>query len=162
MSLNLSKESLLPIVNDVVKSCQLDLYELNLNFEFESDVIQVLIENKKTNTISFDELTKVNELLSSKFDTMAELNDKYILEVSSAGIERQIKTEDDLKNNPSSYVYVECLKNDQPLEFTGEFTKFENDKFNFKYFNKGQPKKLQLEWKDIKFIRHAINFKTIE
>jgi ribosome maturation factor RimP len=117
---------------------------------------------KKTNTISFDELTKVNELLSSKFDAMAELNDKYILEVSSAGIERQIKTEDDLKNNPSSYVYVECLKNDQPLEFTGEFTKFENDKFNFKYFNKGQPKKLQLEWKDIKFIRHAINFKTIE
>jgi hypothetical protein len=53
--------------------------------------------NKKTNTISFDELTKVNELLSSKFDAMAELNDKYILEVSSAGIERQIKTEDDLK-----------------------------------------------------------------
>jgi ribosome maturation factor RimP len=161
MGINIDKKIIEEKVLMILNKYNLGLYEINFLYEFENDIIQVLLESKDDSTISFDDLAKVNDELSTELDNISDLTEKYILEVSSAGIERQIKTEEQLNSNVPGYVYVEYVTEKKSGTFTGDLVEKQEDKFFFKFFDKGQPKKLLLAWNEIKFIRHAVNFKNI-
>ncbi|AUM62809.1 hypothetical protein [Spiroplasma monobiae] len=161
MSLEIVKSKYLDNIKDILNKCDFLLYELNIVNDFESTVLQVLVENKDETkkNMDFDLLIKANENLSEFLDDISELKEPYILEVASAGAERIVKTKEVLKNNVGSYFF---LKVKEPIEtfneFSGNLSEFKDEEFLFNFFIKGRPKKVKLKWDEIDFIRFAVKF----
>ncbi|AGR42300.1 hypothetical protein [Spiroplasma diminutum] len=161
MSLEIVKNNYLDKVKEIVNECEFSLYEINIVNDFESTVLQVLVENKdfSKKNIDFDSLIKANEKLSVLLDNINELKDPYILEVGSAGAERVVKSKDLLINSIGSFFYLKVI---EPIESFNEFSAtlndYKNDEFSFNFFIKGRPKKVNLKWEAIEFIRFAVKF----
>ncbi|QHX35979.1 ribosome maturation factor RimP [Spiroplasma sp. TIUS-1] len=146
-------------ITDQFKNEKVNVYEINIYNEFESDIIQVLLENKDGSPIHFDDLIKYNELVSNLLDSKYDsIEEEYMLEVSSAGAEREIKSEDVLKELVGKYFFVQTkipFENDLN-EFSAELKEINNDKYLFTFFIKGRPKKVELKYSDIEFIRFSV------
>ncbi|QEH62062.1 ribosome maturation factor RimP [Spiroplasma chinense] len=150
-------------IKEILEENELSLYELNWVFEHESNVLQILAENKDATKkfIEFDALIAANEAISSLLDEDESIVEPYILEVSSAGAERAVKDQKTLENNIGSYFYI---KSNIAFEGVNEFNATLNDynketnTFLFNFFLKGKPKKANLKFEDISFIRFAVKF----
>ncbi|AUB31840.1 ribosome assembly cofactor RimP [Spiroplasma floricola] len=161
MSLEIVKDKYLDNIKEILSESDFLLYELNIVNDFESTVLQVLVENKDANkkNMDFDLLIKANENLSTLLDDIKELKDPYILEVASAGAERVVRTLEILKSNVGSYFFLKTINPIETFtEFSATLTEFKDDEFIFDFFIKGRPKKVKLKWDDIEFIRFAIKF----
>ncbi|WP_339020411.1 hypothetical protein [Spiroplasma endosymbiont of Atherix ibis] len=161
MSLEIVKNKYLDNIKEILKEYNFSLYELNIVNDFESTVLQVLVENKdiKKKNMDFDLLIKANENISILLDDIKELKDPYILEVGSAGAERIVKSAEILQNNIGSYFFLNIIKPIETLtQFSATLTEFKDEEFLFEFFIKGRPKKIKLKWDDIEFIRFAIKF----
>ena len=82
------------------------------------------------------------------------LPDDYYLELSTVGLERPIKTLDELKLNVGEYIYLETNK------FKGNATLLSvvDDKAEIRYFIKGRPSKLTIDYSQMKNVRKAVKF----
>ncbi|WP_031543154.1 ribosome maturation factor RimP [Mesoplasma photuris] len=158
------KQEVEEMTNVILKNHNLKVYEVN-NFEdFESDVLQILIEDaiQPNKALDFDVLMSVNEAISNameKFDAI--IKDPYMLEVASAGIEKRIRSKEELANAIDQYVHLELHKaiaNSKVIE--GFLTEFNVDtqEFKIEYFIKGQKKKSYVKWDDISACRYAVKF----
>lgn len=72
-----------------VQSCGCDLYDIAMSKEFNQDVLRVFITSKEG--ITLDKCQEVSQLISPLLDVEDPIASKYILEVSSPGIERVLK-----------------------------------------------------------------------
>ncbi|ALD66643.1 ribosome assembly cofactor RimP [Spiroplasma cantharicola] len=161
MSLDIIKNNYLEKIKNILNECDFLLYELNVVNDFDSKVLQILVENRDISkkNIDFDLLIKANESISNMLDDIDDLEDSYILEVASAGAERKVKSFEILKYNIGSFFYITLKK---PIEIFTEFsatlTEIKDDELIFNFFIKGRPKKVKLKWDDIEFIRFAVKF----
>nr|VZS00491.1 Ribosome maturation factor RimP [Mycoplasma feriruminatoris] len=151
------------LVNKELEVLNLKVYEINNLKEFENDMIQILVEDalQANKPLDFDILIKANDLVSNKIDQLIKTKDKYLLEISSSGIEKQIRNKEELIKALDQWVYAQLNNEIKKIkEFEGYVTKYNNDTdtFSFSFFIKGQKKKLDLKWDDIQFIRYAIRF----
>ncbi|AKX33937.1 ribosome maturation factor RimP [Spiroplasma litorale] len=156
---NIIQENKKLIVSEI-ESCGLKLYEINFTKEFDSNVIQILVENMDSSklNVEFDNLISANEKLSTLLDKIDSTDEKYLLEVSSAGAERKIKNEDTLKLSMGKYLY---LKLKEPIDGLDDFNATlidAIDNYTFSVNIKGRIKKIKLKWDQIEFIRFAIKF----
>ncbi|AOG60630.1 ribosome maturation factor RimP [Spiroplasma helicoides] len=163
MSKQIVEQNYLGKINQILESNNLKLYELNWVFEYETDVLQILVVNKDESikNVEFDALVKSNEAISAMLDEDTLLKNAYVLEVSSAGAERQVKDKETLLNNIGSYFYIKSnLGIENIYEFNATLKSYdkESDEFVFEFFIKGRPKKAKLKFDDISFIRFAIKF----
>lgn len=158
------KESLTNKINDVLKPLDLHIYELNNNNDFDSDTLQVLVEglSDPMKPLDLDLITTATESVNDVLDSFdKEISDPYALEVSSAGIEKPILSEEALQKAIGNYVHVDLAKPDRDVNsFEGTIESYDKDSntYNFKFFIKGAPKKRKYAYKDIKFVRYAIKF----
>ena len=87
-----------------------------------------------------------------------------MLEVSSPGIERELKTEEDITNNINEYVHIDfkthfpITAKTKVLDVEGYLRNYSNIVLEIEYNNKGQIKKLSINKEEIKLIRLAIKF----
>lgn len=163
MKLKNYENKILEIIKPILDENNFNLYELNFINEYDNDVLQILVENKDKDIkiVDFDNLILVNESISKELDEFKELSNAYVLEVSSAGVERQIKEKLDLEKSIGNYLYVKTnlkIENIEEADFYGELKSCENDQFFFTFFLKGKPKKLKIKWDEITFVRHAVKF----
>ncbi|AHI53083.1 ribosome assembly cofactor RimP [Spiroplasma culicicola] len=163
MSKQIIENNYLKDIQTILETNQLSLYELNWNFEYESNVLQILVENKDTSirNVEFDALISANEAISQLLDKDTAIKEPYILEVASAGAERQVKTQEMLINNVGQYFFINStIAFEGVTEFNATLNSFDNksQEFNFSFFIKGKPKKVNLKFEQISFIRFAIKF----
>lgn len=72
-----------------IQSCGCELYDIVMTKEFNQDVLRIFITSKEG--ISLDKCQEVSQLISPLLDVEDPISSKYILEVSSPGIERVLK-----------------------------------------------------------------------
>lgn len=72
-----------------IQSCDCELYDIVMSKEFNQDVLRIFITSKEG--ISLDKCQEVSNLISPLLDVEDPISSKYILEVSSPGIERVLK-----------------------------------------------------------------------
>lgn len=157
------KVEIIKIVEPILKANNLVIYEVNNYFDFESDVLQILVEDidQPNKPLDFDDIIKSNELVSDALDELTILTEPYMLELASAGVEKPIKNQKTLIKALDSYVHVELEKsinNSNIIE--GILTKYDdqNDSFQISYFLKGQKKKHIFTFSEVKNIRYAVKF----
>lgn len=72
-----------------IKSCDCELYDIVMTKEFNQDILRIYITSKEG--ITLDKCQEVSNLISPLLDVEDPIASKYILEVSSPGIERVLK-----------------------------------------------------------------------
>lgn len=103
-----------------------------------------------TALVSFD----VSEALDEVID---QLPDEYMLDVSTAGIEREILDDEQLHDAIDHTVYIRTLKSvNKSIEFKGIMTQLDENTITLVQKIKGKTQTLSIDRENIVFIRHAI------
>ena len=148
----------------IEKANALDLKIVDIEWvnEYGTNILRIIADSK--DTLSIDEATALNEAISLGLDELDLIEDEYMLEVSSPGIERELKTEEDIMNNINGYVHLDFLthysitQKNKVLDLEGYLRNYSNNVFEIEYNNRGQIKKLLIDKEQVKLIRQAIKF----
>ncbi|ATZ17190.1 ribosome maturation factor RimP [Williamsoniiplasma luminosum] len=157
------KNQIEDLANKILNQHNLRVYEINNFQDFESDVIQILVEDQTqpNKPLSFDILLLVNEDLSTMMDDIKGIDNQYLLEVASAGIEKPIRNEKELVQAIDQYVHIEFHQMINKIKsLDGTIISYdEKDKtFKIAFFVKGQKKQIDFTWELIQQVRYAVKF----
>lgn len=72
-----------------IQSCGCELYSVEMTRELGQDILRISLYSKEG--ISLDQCQKVSNLISPFLDVEDPISSKYVLEVSSPGVERILK-----------------------------------------------------------------------
>lgn len=131
-----------------------ELVDVEFVKEGERSVLRFYID--KLGGVDIDDCEKASCYISDKLDEIDPIESSYYLEVSSPGVDRELKTEDDLKKFFGESVQVKLYKKvDNLKEFVAILDGFDDDNIFF-IDDKGIP--FEIKRKDIAMIRLAIVF----
>ncbi len=85
------ENKIIGLAEPVLKDLGFDLVML----EFKGGVLQVLAENPKTGNLSLDDCTAIHKMLSPLLEVEDPIPSAYTLEISSPGIDRPLRNEED-------------------------------------------------------------------
>jgi len=115
------------IINDFLKAKDLDLVDLIYRYEGRNLVLRIFVD-KPEGGISLDECAQLNSDISRILDEKDLLQERYILEVSSPGLDRPLKNKHDFLrciNRNVRFFLKESING--KLELVGIITKVEDD-----------------------------------
>lgn len=115
------------IITDFLKDKTLDLVDLIYRYEGRNLFLRILVD-KPEGGISLDECAQLNNEVSRILDEKDILKERYILEVSSPGIDRPLKTKNDFLrclNKPVRFFLAESI--DAKMELEGIIIKVSDD-----------------------------------
>ncbi|QVK18972.1 ribosome maturation factor RimP [Mycoplasmatota bacterium] len=120
-------------------------------------VLRYLVDS--VNGIDIDECAIISERISQVLDVEDPIKQEYMLEISSPGAERPLKTKEDVKNAINKYVNVKLYA---PIlnskEYNGDLIAFDNDVLTLRYKDKTVVKTIEIQYEKISKIRLAIKF----
>ncbi len=79
--------------DEIVQAAGYELYDVELSHEGDSTFLRVYIESLTNEGIMIEDCLKVNSELNKYLDQEDPINGAYMLEVSSPGVIRKLKTE---------------------------------------------------------------------
>lgn len=114
---------------------------------------------KNDGFLDMDTCVAVSEAISQKMDEEDPIEGEYYLEVSSPGVEKPLKTFEQVKSSLGKYVYVKLYNPVAGLDEVEGFIKtIEEETIEFEYLVKNIKKKIKIDYSNIKFIRLAVKF----
>lgn len=127
MDKSLVVEELKTIIGGYLETQGLDLIDLIYRFEGRDLFLSILVDYPEGG-ISIGECARLNSELSNILDEKNILQEKYILEVSSPGLDRPLRTEKDFLRyiNKKVRVFLSELV-DGKIEWVGAIIKVENN-----------------------------------
>ena len=124
MNYKILKEKLSPSVAKALEDLKAEL--VDIGFTRQKGEMTVTVYVYKKEGLDIDLLQDISERLDPIFDAEKELKDKYYLEISSPGIDRPIKTDDDFRRNMDMKLDAK-LKNNE--KYMGILKKYDEESF---------------------------------
>lgn len=148
------KEMILPLIEQ--QDCYLD------DIEYVKDKNEMYLRiyiDKNVGHLDMDTCVAVSELISEKLDEVDPIQDEYYLEVSSPGIEKPLKTFEQVQKAVGEYVYAKFINPKAGLhEVEGYLISIQGNELEFEYLVKNIKKHIVVDYDNIKFIRLAVKF----
>ncbi len=146
LDLNQVKE----LLNPYLLEHHFSLYDLSFVKEAGYLILQVLIDKK--GGIDIDELAECNDYLSAQLDKIDADMGEYMLEVSSPGAEKVLRSIEEIKESLHAYVHVEI----ENMIYEGTLEDVTDVDVTIRYNAKGRFKTIKIPYEDIKLIRLAV------
>ena len=149
-----------PVVETIIDEHGDMLVDMEYVKEKGQNYLRIYVDHQP-NGIDIDEIAALSELVSEKLDTIDPdpLPDPYVLELSSPGAERPIKTEADWERALNDYVHIGLYqKIEDKKVYEGTLKSYNNDEIVLEVKDKTRRKKLTIPRKLIAKIRFAIEF----
>ena len=149
-----------PIVEPIIASRDDEFVEMEYVKEKDQNYLRIYVD-RQPNGIDINEIANLSELISEKLDTLDPdpLPDPYVLEVSSPGVERPIKSEKDWQKAKDNYIHVVLYKKVEGKKaFDGFLKSYSDDEIELEIKIKTRKKTLTIPRKIIANIRFAIEF----
>lgn len=140
-------------IKTILKECaESNGYKLfDVTYHKGDNILSVLLDEK----LNMDELEKVSNTISEYLDNYDdEFADNYFLDVSTVGVERPIRNEDELKDAIGKYIYVKC----KDKEYNGTLDSYEDGTLVLKVKDKNRIKDVSVDYKECKKVRYAVEF----
>lgn len=146
MNLEILKEKLTPIL----AKHDLAIYSIRTKREFGEKIVEILID---TETMNIDDLEKIHLEFQQSLDE-DDLDPDYFLELSSLGLERPLKTKEEVTKVVGRYIYLAS-----PF-YKGYATliAFEQDTLTIEVNQKGRMTKINIPFDQASQLRTAIKF----
>jgi ribosome maturation factor RimP len=136
-------------IKETVESLGYYLYDITFEKEGNDTILRVMIDHEKY--IQIDDCVTVSRAISEWLDQEDPIKEAYLLEVTTGGAERELRTDDEIKRAVGKFVYIETVE--QKLE--GDLQSFKDHVLTVKHKNKRVSK---INTMDVEFIRLAIQF----
>ncbi len=96
------------IVKPIINSNNLELVDLEYVKEGSNKFLRIFIN--KPSGVSIDDCQEISRKVSKQLDEIDPIQENYFLEVSSPGIDRPFKTEEDYKKNLGKDIEISLYK----------------------------------------------------
>lgn len=122
-----------------------------VSYHRKDATLSVLLDEK----LNMDELEKISEEISDHLDRFEnEFDDNYLLDVSTVGVERPIRNEQELLEAIGAYIYVKTKEK----EYYGTLKSFAEGKLLLETKDKNRTKDVSVDYSQIKKMRYAVQF----
>lgn len=137
----------------------LNLKIISVDYVLENGIKILRVIAEGENGLDLDEASKLNELISDKLDEEDFIDEEYFLEVSSEGIEKELRNDDDIRKAVGKYIFVSTYeKVDGIKEVYGDLISFEDNILTIDYMKKNIKKTIKINKEKISKIRLAVKF----
>ncbi|AVM66342.1 ribosome maturation factor RimP [Peptostreptococcaceae bacterium oral taxon 929] len=143
------KEKLSPSVAKALEDLKAEL--VDIAFTRQKGEMTVTVFVYKKDGLDIDLLQEASEKLDPIFEAEKELKDKYYLEISSPGIDRPIKTDDDFRRNMDIKLDAKLKNNEKHI---GILKKYDEESFTLDC----DGKIIEIKRADVKKLTQAIEF----
>lgn len=131
------------------------LYSVSYGKEKDDYILHVEIDNH----LDLNGISEVSRLISEFMDEKDYIDDAYLLDVYTVGLERVLEGYDEILNAKGQYVFVKMKKEINGIKkIEGTLTDVSEDRIEISYMQKNISKKLSVELSNIKLIRLAVKF----
>jgi len=100
-------ETIREIADRVASELALEIVEVELRGAGRRSHLRVFIDRPGTDGVGIDECRRLSEALGAALDEADPIANSYTLEVSSPGLDRPIRTADDIRRNTGRRILVE-------------------------------------------------------
>ena len=146
------------MIEPILKSNNVYLDDLEYVQDRGEWYLRIFVE-KNEGFLDMDTCVAVSEANSQKMDEEDPIEGEYYLEVSSPGVEKPLKTFEQVKSSLGKYVYAKFYNPVAGLdEVEGFIKRIEDETIEFEYLVKNIKKKIKIDYNNIKFIRLAVKF----
>jgi len=136
-----------------------ETYLVDVVYEEENGIWYLRIFIDTDTGLTMEECVAVTELISAKLDEEDFIDEEYMMEVSSPGAERPLKTEEALVEAVGYHVNVTVKKAiDDISEFQGDLISFDSDILVLECLFKTRRRKIEIEYTNVKRARLAVKF----
>ncbi|VEU80500.1 ribosome assembly cofactor RimP [Haploplasma axanthum] len=140
-------ESIKDKLNKILEDYEFTIYSVKTKKEFGEKILEILLKGKNITTDVLEQIhTKLFENLED------DLDDDYFLELSSVGAEYPLNSLDEVMEHVDGYVYVET----KDFKGVGLLLEVNNNELVIKYNQKGQFRKIKIEYDDVLNIRTSV------
>jgi len=101
-------DPLQPIITDVLQALEFDLVELRRGGSKARQVLEIRVERRDREKVSLEDCTRVSRALEARFDAMESMPQQYVLEVSSPGADRPLRTVEEWRRFVGRRATVTC------------------------------------------------------
>ncbi len=122
-------------------------------------VLSVFVD--KPEGITVNDTADLTDIISPLLDTIKPdpFPEQYFLEVTSPGLERPLKTKEQLADAVGQYIHVSLYQAvDKSKTFEGTLLSFEEDSVTMEYMDKTRKKVVQIPYKLVSKARLAVKF----
>ncbi len=137
------------LVIELLKDTGYSLYSIEASDDFGFDILRICID--KPSGIDIEELSSINTKIGDSLDEKDLVEGEYMLEVSSPGAEKELRTFEDIKDSIDKYIHVEA-----DIVYEGFLIDIDGNTLVVECNFKGRIKNIKIEYEDIKFIRLAV------
>ncbi|MEY8675069.1 ribosome maturation factor RimP [Thomasclavelia cocleata] len=146
------------MIEPILKSNNVYLDDLEYVQDRGEWYLRIFVE-KNEGFLDMDTCVAVSEAISQKMDEEDPIEGEYYLEVSSPGVEKPLKTFEQVKSSLGKYAYAKFYNPVAGLdEVEGFIKRIEDETIEFEYLVKNIKKKIKIDYNNIKFIRLAVKF----
>ncbi|KGR73311.1 ribosome maturation factor RimP [Streptococcus phocae subsp. salmonis] len=120
-------------------------------------VLSILVD--KVGGITVEDTSELTDLISPLLDAISPdpFPDQYLLEVSSPGLERPLKTAESLKDAVGSYINVSLYKSiNKTKVFQGDLVSFDGETLVIDYLDKTRQKTVEIPYQTVAKARLAV------
>jgi ribosome maturation factor RimP len=148
-------------VKEIADSCakELGMEIISVDFVHELGIKILRIIARKEPVMTIDDSGDLNRKISDELDAIDIFPDEYYLEVSSEGIEKELRTNSEIKEAVGEYI---CIKVKEKVsgkkEIYGVLLAFDDKKITVKADIRGQIKEIEIGMNQINMIRLAVKF----
>ena len=121
------EEKVEKLLKPVIEENGYELYDVEYAKEGKNYFLRIYID--KPDGIDLKDCEKVNDLINEPLDKADYIKEQYFLEVSSPGIERNLRKEKHLEQNIGNEVYIKLFQKDQDgkKEYQGILKEFDSE-----------------------------------
>ena len=143
------------LIQPALASNNVHLYECKWVNMGKTRILQIAITNDTG--IDLDVCAKVSESISEIIDEELDTSSEYMLEVCSAGAERELRTLEELKAEIGKQIFVKLNKSFKSRdEFQGELLNIDEEEIKMNYRDKSLTREVTFKYQDANFIRLAV------
>ena len=120
-------------------------------------ILSILVD--KPEGITVEDTAELTDIISPLLDTIKPdpFPDQYMLEVSSPGLERPLKTKEALENAVGSYINVSLYKAINKVKiFEGELISFDGENLVIDFMDKTRHKQVEIPYEIVSKARMAV------
>jgi ribosome maturation factor RimP len=127
----------------LIEDCGVWLYGTEIVHENDIAIVRVYIVSK--DGITLDTCSKVSNIISPILDLEPPVRGKYMLEVSSPGIERKINSLDQMKLSVGELVKATILEDGEKIKIKGRLLSNDGESFELEDKNSKTTKKFNYD-----------------
>jgi len=143
------------IANDCAEKLNIEI--ISVDFVIESGMKIIRIIARKDPTLTLDDSANLNQMIGDELDNIDFMEEQYYLEVSSEGIEKELKSDEDIRKAIGEYICIRVYKKiNGQKEFYGDLLDYSENVITITHPNKKDG--LKINKNDISKIRLAVRF----